>query len=212
MCMKYQDITDQKFGRLTAIKPIGAIGSDRSMWWFCECDCGNKINVPAKHLKSGNTSSCGCLAVEKHCCVSVHGVRYHPLYDVWWLIKDRCENPNRSGYENYGGRGIRMCDEWHDVVTFISWAENNGYQEGLEIDRIDVNGDYEPSNCRFVTHKQNANNRRNNHLLTYNGRTQTLTQWSEELQISKNIISSRLKKGWSIEEVLTLPKYQHKKG
>lgn len=158
--MKFDDISNQKFGRLTAIEPIGKLGSDRGMWWLCRCDCGEETKVPAKHLKSGNTSSCGCLAKEKHCCVKTHGYGGTPLYHVWYTMHQRCNDPKKDGYHNYGGRGISVCQEWDDVTTFVEWAKQNGYKPGLEIDRIDVNGNYEPSNCRFVTHKENANNRR----------------------------------------------------
>ena len=118
----------------------------------------------------------------------------------------RCYYPSTNGYQNYGGRGIKMCSEWiNNPQSFYDWAINNGYQEGLSIDRIDVNGNYEPSNCRWVTKEVQDNNRRNNRKITYNGETKTLSQWCKKYNINIVTLSDRLKAGLSIEEALNKP-------
>lgn len=109
---------------------------------------------------------------------------YPKLYEVWLTMKNRCENPNRAKYKDYGARGIKVCQEWHDAETFCRWALENGYKEGLQIDRIDVNGNYEPSNCRWVTPKENSRNKRNTVFLTVNGETKCVTEWCELVGIS----------------------------
>lgn len=116
-----------------------------------------------------------------------HGISTdHPdLYGVWCSMKSRCENPNRPKYKDYGGRGIKVCEEWHDVGVFAEWAFANGYKPGLQIDRENNNGDYCPSNCRFVTPKENSRNRRNTKRLTVNGITKLVVEWCEQLGISK---------------------------
>lgn len=116
-----------------------------------------------------------------------HGVcTDHPdLYGVWCSMKGRCENPNRPKYKDYGGRGIKVCDEWHDCGAFAEWAFSSGYKRGLQIDRIDVNGDYCPENCRFVTPKQNSRNRRNTKRLTVNGESKTVVEWCEQLDLNQ---------------------------
>lgn len=106
------------------------------------------------------------------------------LFNVWQTMKSRCENKNRKKYKDYGGRGIKVCDEWQEAINFVSWALQNGYKKGLQIDRINVNGDYEPNNCRWVTPKENARNRRNTKLLTVNGTTKCVSEWCEILPVS----------------------------
>ena len=160
------EISGQKFGRLTAVKRLEK--SDKAGFiWECLCDCGNVINVSVKMLRSGNTKSCGCLRDEKISLVNKkHGEsKKSRLYGVWVGIRQRCNDPSHKSYKNYGGRGIRVCDEWNDFMTFKDWAIRNGYDESAEygdctIDRIDVNGNYEPSNCRWVDMKIQACNKR----------------------------------------------------
>ena len=126
------------------------------------------------------------------------------LYFVYHKIKDRCYNPNEKGYKNYGGRGIAMCQEWQDdFMNFYNWAIENGYKEGLSIDRINNNGNYEPSNCRWATREIQNKNKRSNRYITFNGETKTLTDWSLSLGFSDDTVRRRLKDGWSIERALT---------
>lgn len=131
---------------------------------------------------------------------------YSNLYRVFNAMIERCGKSNAKNYHNYGGRGIKVCDEWiGNYQAFCDWALANGYKKGLQIDRIDNNGNYEPSNCRWVTQKQNCNNTRFNTLLTYNGKTHTMTEWSEITGINLTTLSSRINRGWSIEKSLTTP-------
>ncbi len=156
------DLTGQRFGRLTVLEQAGRDSRREATWW-CICDCGNKIQVPGYSLRRGNTQSCGCLKVDIH---KVHGGYYSRLYKVWFSMKQRCYNPKSKDYKNYGGRGIIVCDEWlHDFETFRDWALQIGYDENAPfgectIDRIDVNGNYEPCNCRWITIKEQRKNQR----------------------------------------------------
>lgn len=175
--------------------------------------CGGSTVVTTGSLRSGNTKSCGCL--RKEMLVkrqTVHGMaksqERHPLYIVWASMKSRCYNPNEPSYKNYGGRGIKMCDEWMDFVPFMKWALNNGYREGLEIDRIDNNGNYEPGNCRFVTRSENQLNKRNNRCITIDGVTKTVSEWAEIAGLPLTTIYSRLRYGWSGKRLL-LPSGQY---
>ena len=127
------------------------------------------------------------------------------LYRIWSVMRGRCNNPNQSEYHRYGARGITVCPEWDSYSVFKSWALANGYDDTLTIDRIDSNGPYCPENCRWATVKEQSNNRRTCHLLTYNGKTQSLMQWAEETGLSRSCISNRLKKGWPAEKALTEP-------
>lgn len=120
-------------------------------------------------------------------------------------MKYRCNNINAANYERYGGRGIKVCNEWQEFEPFRDWAINNGYKDDLTLGRINVNGDYCPQNCRWATIKEQNNNQRTNRLFTVFGKTQTMTQWAEEYCISKSTLWGRLKRGWTIEEALTTP-------
>lgn len=172
----------------------------------CLCDCGNVKEVMAYKLTSNQTKSCGCLNKEKlRNRMYKHGQSDTRLYRKWRSMLNRCENSNEPRYKYYGERGIKVCDEWKEYINFYSWAMNSGYIEGLTIDRIDVNGNYEPSNCRWATVKEQALNRRNNHLLEFNGEVKTLKEWQDEYGINRTTLMNRLERGWSIEKALTFP-------
>ena len=205
--MNEKDLTGQRFGRLVALRKVdryvSPCGSSCNIW-LCKCDCGNEKKVKTSDLTSGNTRSCGCFQTEARI---THNLTHHKLYWVYQNMKNRCYRTSDRHFNDYGGRGITVCDEWlEDFLNFYSWAINNGYQEGLEIDRIEVNGNYEPSNCRWITHKEQQFNKRNNKRFYYNGKNLTLPEWSEILHISPDTLFSRIyKRGWSVERALTEP-------
>lgn len=176
-----KDLTGQKFGQLTVLYYLHNYHK-KGVYWLCACECGNLIEVRNCNLISGNTKSCGCLRGTK---LMKHGLYHTRLYNIWLNMKNRCYNKNHQSYSNYGGRGIAVCDEWcNDFQAFYDWSMLHRYNDTLTIDRIDNDGNYSPSNCRWVTIKQQANNRRTNVYLTYNGKTRTMKEWADELGVN----------------------------
>lgn len=207
------NLIGKKFNRLTVLQFVKKDSHHRN-YWGCRCDCG-RIKIVRQDCLIGKdekklTLSCGCLHKEQMAKQkTTHGLwkNNRNLYAVWRAIKDRCLNSNTKGYCNYGLRGINICNEWvNNFECFYNWAIKNGYKTGLTIDRINVNGNYCPENCRWVDNIVQQNNRRNNHRITYNGETKTLAEWSKEKGLGKEVLSSRLYKyGWSVEKALTTP-------
>lgn len=157
-------------------------------------------------------SKCKGYEIEK-IGLSTHGETKTRLHRIWCAMRERCESASHMHYENYGGRGISVCEEWnHDFVAFRDWAMSHGYQDGLTIDRIDVDGDYCPENCRWASVKEQQNNKRSNHIMRLNGVEHTISEWSEILGIKKTTIKERLNIGWSDEEALTVPVRKRKRG
>lgn len=198
---KYVDWTDQRFGRLTVLKKDES-NKELAIKWVCLCDCGNTTIVRRGDLTSGKTLSCGCIRKEgRH---RTHNLSDTRLYRIWVNIKTRCTNEKSPQYKNYGFRGIKICEEWaNSFEAFYTWAMENGYDDNLTIDRIDVNGNYEPCNCRWATRKEQSLNRTDNRRLTYKGETKTFAEWSEITGIHRETIKSRLKAGLTIEQALT---------
>ena len=195
-CYNGENLSGQRFGRLKVVccvedkvYPSGV----RVVQWLCRCDCGNECIAKTRDLKNMNKKSCGCLQNKK--TKSRERARH-----IWYNMKDRCLNEKHERYNSYGGRGIKVCDEWLEFESFYEWSIENGYNDTLTIDRIDVNGNYEPNNCRWVDMKTQQNNTRRNHYITYNGKTQTLSQWAEEFNINYYTLLYRINRGWSIEK------------
>ena len=154
------DITGMKFTRLTALKIVGKTKDNRPAW-LCRCDCGNEVVVSEHSLKQNRTKSCGCYKRDMHLKSHYkHGRCGTRLYRIWNNMRNRCDRPSSDNYKWYGGRGISYEKEWSDFSSFAAWAIANGYDDSLELDRIDTNGNYTPDNCRFVTHRMNCQNRR----------------------------------------------------
>lgn len=201
------DLTGQKFGRLTVIE-LDHRDSRKKAYWKCKCDCGNEKVVRCDSLQSGSTVSCGCYNIEQvKNSNSTHGRSKDRLYFIWHNMNQRCFNPNVANYRLYGAEGKTVCDEWigeHGAENFIKWTLGNGYRDDLTIERKDNNKGYSPDNCRWATKKEQQNNTRQNHLLTYNGKTQTIAQWADETGINCNTLYSRINKyHWNIERALT---------
>ena len=171
-----------------------------------KCDCGKEKIIRVDHVISGNSKTCGCVRnQEPH--HTTHNLCHTRVYNIWSKMRDRCYNPNNKTFKNYGGRGIKVCDEWlcrDCFINFFNWAMENGYSDELTIDRINVDGDYEPTNCRWATWEEQENNRSNNHYITINNKTQTLKQWCKELNLRYQKTLNRIIRGWSYEEALEL--------
>lgn len=206
-----EDLTGQRFGRLVAQELI--IGQDwNAHRWKCVCDCGNIAFVRASNLKKGVTTSCGCYRTEvirrsrAHKYSGEYTSKHTPvLYSMWISMRRRCNCPSEPSYKNYGGRGISICDEWYDFETFQTWAYSHGYEKGLTIDRIDVDGDYCPENCRWADWYVQGNNRRNNVKYEFQGESHTLSEWSRILGYNRATLVSRIMSGWPIEKAFTAP-------
>lgn len=203
-----------KFGRLTVLGFYG-VNKRRQKTWECECECGNVTVVSTTNLVMGYTKSCGCLGAEhrikasKLACTK-HGMVHTKEYHVWCGLRQRCMNPNSEKYKNYGGRGIKVCERWlHSFENFF--ADMGKCPEGCSIDRIDVNGNYCPENCRWVTQKTQQNNRRNNTKITFGGITETLRYWSEKTGIDPKTLYNRFRVlHWSAEKTIATPLLRQK--
>lgn len=214
---KPKDMTGMKCGHLTVLEEV----KDKSeapenmrnlgVLWRCECDCLNHniVIVPGSWLRARKNLSCGCQAINK-----VDGESRTKIYTVYKDMIQRCINPNEPAYNDYGGRGITVCDEWMPTIingknigyfNFKDWAYSHGYVEGLSLDREDNSKGYSPGNCRFVTMKIQNNNRRNNRLVEYNGKVKTSTQWAELFNISPSTFRDRLDSGMSVDDAINKP-------
>lgn len=203
---EFIDLTGKKFGRWTVIGPPVRKEPRREVFWPCVCECGEERVVSGSHLRGGFSKSCGCFARERSKeCATKHGKYFTRVYSCYGIMKRRCYDKNLEHYPCYGGRGIKVCDEWlgeDGFQHFYDWAMTNGYEDGLTLDRIDVNGDYCPENCKWATWVEQANNKRNSHFIEYNGERHTYAQWERINGLKQGTISSRIRNWWSIEEAL----------
>lgn len=198
MGLKIRDLTGQKFGKITPIKPLDK-RKNKKVVWLCKCDCGNECEIAGTNLTSGNTRSCGCIA-------KPHGMFGTRIYNVWHAMKERCYVPTQISYPNYGGRGIKVCDEWLDFIPFMNWAYENGYDENSKrgectLDRIDPNKDYCPENCRWVPYSVQANNKTDNVYLEYQGITDTLSNHARRVGLNPITVESRKVKGDGVDRM-----------
>lgn len=199
-----QDLTNKQFGRWTVLAFSHKQG--KNYYWYCECSCELKTIKPVNtaHLNNGKSKSCGCLSREIN---TKHSLDGNKIYHVFNSMKARCYSKYNKSYKNYGGRGILICEEWlRDVRVFVNWAEENGYREGLTIERIDVNGNYSPENCTWVTRNDQMNNMRRNIFITFENQTKTLAQWARIINIKFETLYYRIVTAkWNVKDALTKP-------
>lgn len=200
-----------KYGNLTLTGNY-AISKSRETIVELVCECGKLFRTRWGNIKIGKTKSCGCRTTElKVKAMTTHGLsnrnKIHPVYTTWYGIKSRCYNEKCIEYKNYGGRGIALCDEWlNDVVCFYNWAINNGWEKGLTIDRKEVNGNYSPGNCRWISNIEQQKNKRGTIWISMFGETKIQADWCRDFRakVSERTFSERIKKGWKPEEALTV--------
>lgn len=196
----FVDLTEKRFGKLTVQKYLG------KSKWLCKCDCGNETITSTRYLKIGHTKSCGCLRKEK--CYEMHKINqkyknikcdkvYAKLKSIYEGMIERCYDKNSERYKDWGGRSIKVCEEWHNFENFYNWAITSGFdinkkQKEQSIDRIDNNKDYSPFNCRWATAKEQARNKRNNFLIKYNGEIHCEAEWVEILNLSRKKVRKLL--------------------
>lgn len=199
------DLTGKKFGKLTVLKRVEN-NKHRQPQWLCKCDCGNEAVVAGQKLRTGHTKSCGCIIFEQKTRLT-HGMTSTTLFTRWMNMKSRCNNPKNKRYNRYGGRGIKVCEEWeNDFMSFYRWAISNGFEESLSIDRIDNNMGYCPENCRWVNAKRQANNTSKNVKIVYNGEKKTLAEWCDSLNVDYKLIHNRMHRyGMTFQDAVSKP-------
>lgn len=200
-----------KYGRLTVIDIVPPKEAGRGYLWKCKCECGNEtVSAPLKLIK-GKTKSCGCAKRDRVKTDPLfdrtkHGGRHERLYRIWHGMKQRCERKENGDYQNYGGRGISICEEWrNNYAAFREWAFSNGYSDDLTIERKDVNGNYCPDNCTWISPKEQARNRRTNHWVEYNGERRIVAEWAEIYGVDAGSLHNRLRLGWDMEKAINTP-------
>jgi len=211
---KAEDLTGMKFNSLTVLRrapdrryKCGTVETR----WICQCDCGKETEVSRGHLKSGKVKTCGCSRGERWQERKLEGERvikidkfdYKRIQSIRRKMLDRCNNSNNKSFLLYGGRGITVCKEWiESPLAFYIWAKNHGYEEKLTIDRIDVNGNYEPENCRWISMFDQQSNKRTNIYIECLGEKHTIAQWARITGLDEDTINRRNKKGLPAKKVL----------
>lgn len=202
--VKKIDVAGQKFGKLTAIHYSYSNKQGRAMW-LCQCDCGKETIVQVSKLLNGHTQSCGCYHRERAALLhTTHNMRHTKIYEVWSHMIQRCINPKEKAYKYYGARGIAVCDKWN---TFDGFYEDMGstYQKGYSIEREDVNGNYEPINCKWIPKKEQAWNKRNSQIYEIDGIKGSLPFLCNHFRAKYANVDARIRRGWSIEKALKTP-------
>jgi hypothetical protein len=200
------DLTGQRFERLVVLEYHGS--RKQQSIWHCLCDCGNHVYLATNRLTSGNTRSCGCLHrdIRKGSqYAKKHGLWKTPEWQAWSQMRRRCYSPKHISYKNYGARGITVCERWRDSDSFPAFFADMGPRPSPQhsLERLDNSQPYSPQNCRWVTMKEQARNRRNTHLITFNGETLCLKDWAKKLGIAYNSLLYRLKQGMPLERALS---------
>ena len=195
----------RRFGRLFVESEAGK-GKNGEKLANCVCDCGNRKIVRVGDMLRGRIVSCGCKLKEQNAKIGntrrTHGCTDTKLYIKWLDMKGRCNNPNNHTYKDYGGRGIKVCDEWMDFQVFMEWALSHNYRDDLSLERKDVNGNYAPDNCEWIPFSQQAWNKRNTVFITYRNETKAMGQWAKELGVRYDTLRYRHQRGWSDEEII----------
>jgi hypothetical protein len=202
------DLSGQRFGRLSVIKYVGLSPNNKAKF-LCKCDCGNEVTVLGNGLRVGDTKSCGCLQREAVIKKNfVHGMATRKnrtkIYTVYHNMMERCENPKRPQYDDYGGRGIKVCERWKDFETFLL-DMGEPLSGDLTIERINNNGNYEPNNCKWATRKEQNNNRRDTKYLEFYGLRKNISQFSEITKIPLSALRDRIYRGWPLSKAFTKP-------
>lgn len=189
------DISGKRFGFLTVLYHDEEESKrKRKSMWLCRCDCGKQKHCESYQLRNGKTVSCGCRRIDRPHIT--HGKTNTTIYRKWQSMKARCGNPNTPHYSYYGGRGIRVCEEWeNDFSAFYKWSVENGYKDGLSLDRIDFNGNYEPGNCRWVELKMQQRNKRDTVFVSVEGVVKPLSEWSELSGVQIGALRERYRTG-----------------
>lgn len=197
----------KKYGKITIIAFDCKVGNSKK--YFGKCECGNIKSYYTSNFVTGQAKSCGCLQREINIARSTtHGKSSSRIYGIYRNMKTRCLNKNSPRYKDYGGRGITICDEWmDDFMSFYNWSVDSGYKEDLTIDRINNNGNYSPSNCRWATDTEQIRNRSNTWLIEINGETKTAQEWCLQNGVSYKLAHNRKTKGWSDVDCVTIKKY-----
>lgn len=193
-----KDLTGKTFGYLDVIEFAGRRAS--KALWLCRCRCGAEIQADGYNLSSGHTTSCGCRRKEAPAANIIHGLSKTRAHRIWRKMLERCNNPKARHFEDYGGRGIKVCERWREFTNF--YADMGDPPDGLSIDREDNDGDYTPENCRWATDLQQAANKRTTHRIERDGVTLTITEWCERLGLKRNTVEKRIAAGWPKERWL----------
>lgn len=202
-----EDYIGKKSHMLTVIGISEKLPSDKRQYLKCRCDCGNITRILPYQFNNGKIKSCGCLL--KNSPFRIDGRTLNPLYGLWYNMIGRCENPNHPKYYRYGKRGIKVCEEWHDFDKFVEWSNSiGGRPNNYSIERINNDGNYEPSNCKWASSTEQAENKSNTIYLKYNGETKSLPEWCRITGLSWDLVYNRLSSGWTVERALSTPKLE----
>jgi len=197
---KSLDLTGNKYGMLT---PLYRCENDKSKW-VCRCDCGKIKSISLSNIRSGSSKSCGCKQGRSGASNSSykHGGAHTKLHNVWKSMRQRCRNEKCTDYKWYGAKGIDVCQEWDNFSNFWEWSINNGYKDGLTIERTDSNRGYSPDNCRWITIEEQQRNKSNNHILEYKGKSFPMSVWSRKINMNYSTLRGKIRKGQTLYDIL----------